>query len=282
MNNRRKLLSNAITLTLVACATAVQGQSLKIGMSGSIPAGTSATVRITPAANGAEQIKHAIELQRKLDQAQEPQQKMQLLAETLANLSAVPKMWPNDTAAIIRAAIMKADIGAEFGLFPNIIEALLPIAPLVQKTDAVPGVERRLAEAYEMSGKFAEAEEHLLAAERSLESARVNRVEAEAVLGATAMFYARRNQPREAIKRLRRSAELPGQDVVNKMINQLEILKQAVRLSDDPGHAVARLELATFDDLLFRARATSSRVEDSKLVENMAQDALGVKYRHHL
>jgi len=282
MNNRRKLLSNAISLALLACVAAVQAQSLKIGMTGSVPAGASATVKVTPAANGAEQIKRAIQLQRKIDEAQLPQQKFAALTETLANLKIIPKTWPNDTAAVVRGAMLQADIGAEFGLFPVITDALLPVIPLVQKTAQEPDVERRLGEAYEMMGKYVEAEKHLVAAERSLTPKLMDCADANAVLTSVAMFYARRNQPREAIKRLRRKAELPGQDVVNKMISQLEILKQAVRLSDDPAYAVARQELATFDDLLFRARGTTLSSQDARLVENMANHAQRIKNQHRL
>ncbi len=281
MNSKVKLRISSVGLALGVSAVAVYPQSLPIGISGSIPAGTSARVEVIPAANGAEQIRRAIQLQQKIYQVQLPQQKFDALAETMANLQIIPKVWPNDTAAIVRGAIMQADLGAEFGLYPNIIEALLPILPLVGNTTSEAGVERRLGEAYEMSGKFVEAEKHLLAAERSL-APTANRVEAEAVLGNVAMFYSRRNQPREAIKRLRRQGQWPGQDVVNKMISQLEILKNAVRLRDDPAHDVARQELARFDDLLFLARGTILSPGDAHLVESMAQHAQRIKNQHGL
>jgi hypothetical protein len=263
-------------------AVAAYSQSLPIGTSGSIPAGTLSNVHVVPAASSADQIRRAIQLEQKVYDAQQPQQKFDALAETLANLQIIPKLWPNDTTAIVRGAIMQADLGAQFGLFPNIIGSLLPIVPLVQRTALEPGVERRLGQAYEMTGNIAEGEKHLLAAERSLGSSQVDRVEVRAVLGTIAMFYSRRNQPREAIKRLHRQADLPGEDIVNRMMSQLQIVKQAVRLSDDPLHQEAKGELAAFDQLLFRARGTPLTAPDANSVEHMAQEAQRIKDRHHL
>jgi hypothetical protein len=168
-----------------------------------------------------------------------------------------------------------------FGLHKNEIDAYLSILPLIRKTSSEPTVESRLGLAYEMAQNSTEAETHYLAAERSL-SKDANWVEAGEVLSSLAMFYSRRNQPHEAIKRLRTQRDWPGQNADVMMSTQLQILKQAVRFDDDSGHETARQELAAFDRLLAQARAMTLSPLGATSVEHGAQEAQRIKERHHL
>src|SRR5947207_2608010 len=143
-------------------------------------------------------------------------QKMELFAQAWGNLALVRKQWPNDKNAVVRSGIMQADLATEFGAWSKAIDPLLEILPAAAKTDSEPQVEMKLAQAYEQTANIAEAENHLLAAERAVHAAHSGRVEAEGILNAVALFYSRRNNPRAAIQRFREAANLPGQDAINK------------------------------------------------------------------
>jgi len=236
-----------------------------------LPAATfaeSSNAMVSAAPTAAAQIARAQQLLQQLQQAP-PAQKFELFAQAWGNLAIVRKRWPNDKNAVVRSGIMQADLAAEFGAWSKTIEPLTEILPAAAKTDSEAQVEQKLGQAYERTGNAAEAETHLLAAERALHSAHAGRVQAESVLSTVAMFYARQNKPQEAIQRFRAAANLPGQSAINKTHFQLNVADQAARLGRD----AAAPELTRFDDLVLAARSTSLTPADATLLDHMVQHA---------
>ncbi|MGH9424524.1 MAG: tetratricopeptide repeat protein [Thermoanaerobaculia bacterium] len=203
--------------------------------------------------------------------------KFDLFAQTWANLELVRKAWPNDRNAVVQSGIMQADMASGFNLWPKSAEILLEILPAAVKTDAEPQVEEKLGQAYDQSGNPAEAEKHLLAAERAMHRVHPNRVESESILSTIGMFYTRQNKPLEAIQRFREAGALPGQDIVNRMQFQLSVVKQAARLGNDAGVP----EFARFDDLIRESQRTPLSPEDATQIRDMKQHAQRIRDASH-
>jgi tetratricopeptide (TPR) repeat protein len=260
----KKTLSIALFSTLVISASAfcAEGTVSSSSIKGSA----------TRLASPAEQIAQASRLWQQMERTPAPQ-KLDLFAQTWANLALVRKAWPNDRNACVRSGIMQADLAAELGVLPKAVNALLEVLPAAAHTNMEAQVERRLGRAYEQSGNPAEGEKHFLAAERALHATHTNRVDSQAVLSSVALFYSHQNKPQEAIQRFREAENLPRQDLVNQLHFQLSILDEAARLGRD----AAAPELAHFDDLVSAARRTTLSPVDATLVNHMTQHAQRVR-----
>src|SRR5438132_4146871 len=68
----------------------------------------------TPAASASEQLAQATRLWRQMNQKTAPAEKLDLFAQTWANLALVRQVWPNDKTAFVRSGVMQADLAAEF------------------------------------------------------------------------------------------------------------------------------------------------------------------------
>jgi tetratricopeptide (TPR) repeat protein len=231
---------------------------------------------VTQAASAAEQLARAAKLEMQMERTPIPQ-KFDLLGQTMANLSLVRKVWPDDKKAVVRSGVREADLATEFNLLPKAIEILLEILPAAAKTDTEPQVEQKLGFAYEQTGNTVEGEKHLLAAEQAMHRTHPNRVESEGILSSLGMFYSRQNKPQEAIQRFREAEALSGQDVVNRMTYQLAVVRESARLGKD----VAVQELARFDDLAAEAQSTSLSAADATSVSHMKNDAQRVRDKVH-
>jgi tetratricopeptide (TPR) repeat protein len=230
--------------------------------------GTSNAFKVRPAASAAEQIDRAKELMRKMHQTPPPA-KFDLFAEAWSNLGLVRKVWPNDKNAFLRSGIMQADLGAEFAAWPNVVQALVEVEPAAAKTDMEPQVEQKLGQAYERIGNVAEAEKHLLAAERAMHSAHSDRVQSQEILTSLATLYSRQNKPQEAIRRFREAQELPGQQSINKVQFQLQIAEQAAHVSRD----AAEHELTHLDEFVSAARQTTLTPAEATLLNDVVSHA---------
>lgn len=228
----------------------------------------------TRAASAQEQIAIASRLTRQMEQTSGPQ-KMELFAQAWSNLRVVREFWPNDKDAIVRSGILQGDLAVEMGGWGPAIAPLLEVLPAAEKTPMEPLIERRLGEAYENTSNVAEAEKHLLAAERTMRSAHLDRVEMQAILSGLAMFYSRQNKPREAIQRFREAMNLPGQDHVGRIGFQVSIAEQTMRFSPNE----ADTEFARVDDLILAARKTTLSPSDANLVNVMADHAQQLRRR---
>jgi tetratricopeptide (TPR) repeat protein len=195
--------------------------------------------------------------------------KMDLFAETWANLALIRRMWPDDKSAFVRSGIMQADLAAELGAWSYAVNPLLEVLPAAAKSDVEPQVERRLGQAYEQMGNVADAERHFLAAERTMHSAHLNRGESQAILTKLGWFYSHHGKPREAIQRFREAQNLPGQDLLSQANFQLAILQQTVPLGKD----AAAPEFARFDDLVAVAHRTTLSPGEAAEVNHMVQHA---------
>jgi tetratricopeptide (TPR) repeat protein len=225
-----------------------------------------------PAPSADAQLAQASRLWQQMDRAPLPQ-KLDLLAQTMANLALVRKQWPNDKRAVARSGIMQADLAAEFGALPKAIDGLLEALPAASKTDMEPGVELRLGKAYEQIGNAAEAEKHFLGAERTMHASHLNRVESEDILSSTGLFYSRQQKPSEAIRRFHEAQRLPGQDVVNRATLQLQVLREAVKINGE----TSIQEFASFDDLMAEAQRSTLGHGDAALIADVQKDAKSVR-----
>jgi len=170
---------------------------------------------------------------------------------------------------------MQADLTAEFGALPKAIDALLEALPAASKTDMEPGVELRLGKAYEQQGNAAEAEKHFLGAERTMRASHLNRVDSEDILASTGLFYSRHQKPLEAIQRFHESQRLPGQDVVNRAMLQLQVLREAVKTNAE----TSKQEFAAFDDLIAEVQHSTLGHGDAVVIADVQKDAKDLRER---
>ncbi len=234
----------------------------------------SSKASVTPAASAEAQLAQASRLWQQMERAPAPQ-KMDLLAQTLANLAIVRRQWPNDKRAVARSGIMLADLSAEFGALPKAINGLLEALPAASNTDLEPGVELRLGKAYEQQGNVTEAEKHFLRAETTMRASHLNRVESHGVLNNTGLFYSRQNKPSEAIRRFHEAQELPGLSVAIKVSLQLSAVKEAAKLGKDD----STQEFAKFDALIVEAQHTNLSHGEASAIDDMQKDAKRVRGR---
>jgi hypothetical protein len=103
--------------------------------------GTSNAPKVTPAASAAEQIARAVQLIQQMERTPPPK-KFDFFAEAWSNLSLVRKVWPNDKSAFLRSGVMQADLAAELGVWPKVVETLVEVEPVAATTDAEPPVEQ--------------------------------------------------------------------------------------------------------------------------------------------
>jgi tetratricopeptide (TPR) repeat protein len=203
-------------------------------------------------------------------------------AQAWANLYMVRRVWPNDASASVQSALLLADLGAAWGLQKNIVEVLNPALKDAKGTADEPRLEYRLGRAYEELGDAASAEQHLLAAERSLLSAHSGKVESSAVLMALGLFYKRHAQDRAAIQRFHSARDLTGQDPLHQAECQLEALKAAAELTDDPTHDTARAEFDVCLRKITSARGTKVTVSDNRTINTLESDANRIRDRLRL
>ena len=239
------------------------------------------SITIRPASTAAEQLKQAAHVWRMMSIASDAEKRRRGYSEAMINLDLVAKLWPSDTAAVLEAATMQADLSMEVGQPANAIAALQPYSEWAASTPLYPGVQRRLAEAYVAIGNDTEAENHFLLAERSIQKSRVGRIEAEAVLGAIAHFYADHGNPHESMKRYDSLAKLPDQTTVNKVTFALGKLKQAVELKDDQDLKNAKGAFADLEDSVIDARGKSLKPEEAATIEAAYRDAQDIRRKRH-
>jgi tetratricopeptide (TPR) repeat protein len=234
----------------------------------------SSKATVTPAASAEAQLAQASRLWQQMERTPPPQ-KMDLLAQALANLALVRRQWPNDKRAVARSGIMQADLSAEFGALPKAIDGLWEALPAASNTDLEPGVELRLGKAYEQLGNATEAEKHFLSAERTMRASHLNPVESHSILNNTGLFYSRQNKPSEAIRRFHEAQQLPGVSVAVKVSLQLSAVKEGGKLGKD----VWAPEIAKFDELIVEAQHTSLSHGEASAIDDMQKDAKRVRGR---
>ena len=222
----------------------------------------SSSARTTQAASATEQIERAAALIRQMNATTLASQRMDLLAQAWSNLALVGKAWPNDPNAIVRAALMQADLAGEFGMWQQVIDPLTAAAAVAPKVNSAARVESKLGKAYAMVGDFASAEQHYSAAVHAVTVEHLDRVEAEDILAAAAHVYGEMHDAADAIRLLHQARDLPGQDSVNKAMFQLYATQEAAHF--DKGIAVQ--ELARLDALIDEARGTNLSPKDAKLI----------------
>ena len=229
MLSKAKFASTAVfAFVLVLHATTVLGQ-----LQPELPVGTKIKVKPQLAATPEKQIAHARAKMSTLKTIDDPVERFTAMLETMSNLSFVAQKWPDATDAILESALLQADLATQYSMPANAISALDAALPKSYKTIYHVRVERALARAYARLDDKAGTERHLLAAEASPMLHRINPVEASGALRDLAMFYSRGGNHREAVKRWRAAAHLPGQTAERKASLLLSALKDAVRMSDD-------------------------------------------------
>jgi tetratricopeptide (TPR) repeat protein len=249
-------LSRSVAVLILVTIAAVAGAQTP-------PIGDRIAVSVSVAPSPTEQLRNCEELLAKAYDTSDEQEKLKAVLTVLANLDAVRKAWPNDTAAVVDAAVMHADVALEFNMPRNAVDAVSNVDQKASKKGYTK-LTHRLGRAYEAMGKLPEAEQALLLAEKSLQSGKADLHESDEVLMTLAGFYARRNQPRNAMKRLAAAAKIPNQKPVRAALLRLEYLKHVVALHDDPIRSEARAAAQEVDVLLKRSRATARSASDSR------------------
>jgi tetratricopeptide (TPR) repeat protein len=237
------------------------------------PPGTSTVVTVQPAATAAEQLQLAKTLAMTIADQTDPRKRFEVIAETFANLNAVAATWPNDTHAVVDAALIAGETGLAWDVVQKTIDVLSGVLPLVRGQTSEVRVERMLGQAYQRANRPADAEQRLLSAERALASVKADRVEAEAVLDTLANLYARRGQPHDAVRRFHELINLSGEDDVNKAAYALASLKQVIKFPDDANHGLAIQEYALVEQFIRHARGTNLSPADARTINNVEQDA---------
>jgi tetratricopeptide (TPR) repeat protein len=240
-------------------------------------AAATSSARVSRAASAAEQIARASSLWMQMDHTPLPQ-KMDLLAEAWANLALVPKAWPNDANAVVRSAVMEADVAAEFGLWGKVVRPLTDALPSAAKTNSTAEVEERLGQAYAEIGDPSAAEEHYLAAERAMHTDHVNRVESQAIVSGLANLYARQNKRPEALQWFHAARDLGGQDAAHRVVFQTLAAEQALRID----RKTLTAELAQLEELIAAARRTTLSPADATTVNHAEQQADRIRAAAHM
>jgi len=201
------------------------------------------------------------------------QDRLDGIAEAWTNYEIISKVWPDDADAVVLAALGQHSLAFRANLRGAAVSALANALPAAKKTRYEPEVEEKLAMAYENVGRAVDAEEHYLAAERSLHRSKADVVRAASVLGNVGRFYAHHGAARDAIKYFKAGADWPGQSPVARIQFQLQIAKYGAKLSDDPDQLVPKTALSAADQLISEYRGKASGHGEAEALETVAREA---------
>jgi hypothetical protein len=236
--------------------------------------GDRVAVQIEVAASPAEQLRRCDELLARAQQASDPTRRVEGALAVMANLDVIRKRWPDATEAITQATLSQADVALEFDMPRNAL-AVLTAAP--KKTTDDLGIELRFARAYDALQDGSSLEQHLLAAEKLTQRKQGHRSDADAALQMLASFYLNRGQPREAVKRYRAAADLPGQPAVRAATLCLSALKAAVHDQDDRSHAEAKSAADAVEEHLRRGRGAGQSSAVAQALAAVERDLARLK-----
>lgn len=177
------------------------------------------------------QLQLAEDLAAKVLIARTPADREQTTLAAIAATRLVRKKWPNDVAAVLRAAFMEADLWQGLGAAENVAKALEPYRKIVKGSDNEASLYRRLGAAYEMLDRASDAEGAFDIAEKSIPKDKHPQV-ALAVFQASGKFYAGRGLPKEAAKRYRQVVRDDRQQTSTRALFALNAAREHLRAQD--------------------------------------------------
>lgn len=210
------------------------------------------------------------------------EERLQRFAEAAANLGAVRYAWPNDTGAVLESAIIQAELALGLGQTDNAIAVLEPYVYLAERSGDIAVVHSMLIDAYGNKGDTRNIERHIKDGDHALRTTKVPTTDAYKFLNSAANYYMTHRMPREAVKRYRQMADLPGEQPEFAALSKLSSLKAACMIAEDPRHDTARQEAKELDDLIFKARSNNRSAAEAAIIENVARDAAKIRVRYGL
>jgi Tfp pilus assembly protein PilF len=235
--------------------------------------GTTFPVEVQVADSAAAQLRYCTRLEAKIGAATDDAARYAAVAQVLANLRVIPERWPNDTAAVIAAYQLQADVSLEANMPRNAVEFLESASPLAKNSDSEPAIEKSLAEAFDMQGDAQSAEAHFQRAVSTAHARRITPDQETDILQGYAFLLARTGRPEEAAKQFRAAANLPRQSPTREAVLLLTSAQHANRARTATGKASARQDLDALTKQLIDAKANAkSGVEIAQLYA-IEQDA---------
>ena len=239
-----------------------------------------ATITVRDAPSAAEQMKQAIHCIDLMHQAATQQSRFENFTAAIKNLELLQERWPSHTAPVLQSAVMIADLALEWRTPGKAIEALQRVERRAGATPYETGVERRLANAFEMRGDATAAEIHYIAAESGIRK-NTPVPEKTAALSQFAIFYAHRANPREAVKRFHKLAVSPELDDVQSITYHVAASEEAFQIRDDPRHTAGAEELAQLDARVSAARTHQLTPSDATFINHAALQAQRLRDQYH-
>jgi hypothetical protein len=240
-----------------------------------------AKITVHDARSAAEQMQQAIQCIQQMRQSQTQQARFENFAAAVKNLEILQEHWPSHTGPVLQSAIMIADLSLEWREPANARDALQKVEKQATATPYETGIERRLANAFEMLNDNASAEQHYSAAEKAI-AKNTPLPEKTAALSQFARYYARRGNHGEAATRLHKLAMSPGLDDVQATTYLVAAAEEAFQIGSDPRHTAGAEELAALDARISAARAHQLAPKDGTFIEHVALQAQRLRNRYAL
>ena len=247
-----------------------------------LPIGTRIPVKIHVAATAAEQLERCEVILKRASALTDRMERLKVALEVMGNLQVVPQRWPTNKPAVLRAYNMQADVGLQYDMTRNALDALVSALPISAGTVEEPRIHVRIASVYEKLGRFSDARHHFDAARRSPQFRQLSAMNAALALQTEGLFLMRQNEPRQAMTVFRMAATTPGIPSSAKAAFLLSSLKEAVRLKDDNERAEARRDVRDIEIAIRAARGKATAPADLRRLEAIEHDLQQLRTRHRL
>jgi len=236
-------------------------------------AGTTFPVEVQVADTAAAQLRYCMQLEMKIGAATDDNSRYAAVAQVLANLRVIPERWPNDTAVVIAAYQLQADVSLEANMPRNAVEFLNSAVPLAKNGDGEPAIEASLAQAFDMMGDQRSAEEHLQRAVSTARARHLNTDKETDILQTYAFLLARTGRPEDAAKQFRAAANLPKQSPTREAVLLLASAQHAAKARTATGKASAAADLDTLTRHLLDAKAIAKSGAEITQLSVIEKDA---------